>query len=207
MKPTKMKSSGELEEYIAELKEQLKQAKLDKREALAREQKQAREWRTDLAHTLGETVLTVTGCDWTRLDLEALREWLLDHAGEMQTLLVGPDRTPEEAHDALIAFRRGQAAEAKQETQQAEVDAPQEDAPAAGPTEPENNTEASATDAGGTAIPTTDSVTADGNDNETQDTPWTAGGVMAAPAGVELSLNTRGTKPTGAKASVGFDPF
>ena len=35
MKPTKMKSSGELEEYIAELKEQLKQAKLDKREALA----------------------------------------------------------------------------------------------------------------------------------------------------------------------------
>ena len=43
MKPTKMKSSGELEEYIAELKEQLKQAKLDKREALAREQKQARE--------------------------------------------------------------------------------------------------------------------------------------------------------------------
>ena len=115
MKPTKMKSSGELEEYIAELKEQLKQAKLDKREALAREQKQAREWRTDLAHTLGETVLTVTGCDWTRLDLEALREWLVDHAGEMQTLLVGPERTPEEAHDALIAFRRGQAAEAKQE--------------------------------------------------------------------------------------------
>ena len=173
MKPTKMKSSGELEEYIAELKEQLKQAKLDKREALAREQKQAREWRTDLAHTLGETVLTVTGCDWTRLDLEALREWLLDHAGEMQALLVGPERTPEEAHDALIAFRRGQAAEAKQETQQAEVDAPQEDAPAAGPTEPENNTEASATDAGGTAIPTTDSVTAEGDDNETQDTPWT----------------------------------
>ena len=74
MKPTKMKSSGELEEYIAELKEQLKQAKLDKREALAREQKQAREWRTDLAHTLGETVLTVTGCDWTRLDLEALED-------------------------------------------------------------------------------------------------------------------------------------
>ena len=94
MKPTKMKSSGELEEYIAELKEQLKQAKLDKREALAREQKQAREWRTDLAHALGETVLTVTGCDWTRLDLEALREWLLDHAGEMQALLVGPERTP-----------------------------------------------------------------------------------------------------------------
>ena len=176
MKPTKMKSSGELEEYIAELKEQLKQAKLDKREALAREQKQAREWRTDLAHALGETVLTVTGCDWTRLDLEALREWLVDHAGEMQTLLVGPERTPEEAHDALIAFRRGQAAEAKQETQQAEVDAPQEDAPAAGPTEPENNTEASATDAGGTAIPTTDSVTADGNDNETQDTPWSPQG-------------------------------
>lgn len=155
MKPTKMKSSGELEEYIAELKEQLKQAKLDKREALAREQKQAREWRTDLAHTLGETVLTVTGCDWTRLDLEALREWLLDHAGEMQTLLVGPDRTPEEAHDALIAFRRGQAAEAKQETQQAEV---------------------SATNDGGSDIPTTDSVTADGNDNETQDTPWSPQG-------------------------------
>lgn len=155
MKPTKMKSSGELEEYIAELKEQLKQAKLDKREALAREQKQAREWRTDLAHTLGETVLTVTGCDWTRLDLEALREWLLDHAGEMQTLLVGPERTPEEAHDALIAFRRGQAAEAKQETQQTEV---------------------SATNDGGSDIPTTDSVTADGNDNETQDTPWSPQG-------------------------------
>ena len=172
MKPTKMKSSGELEEYIAELKEQLKQAKLDKREALAREQKQAREWRTDLAHTLGETVLTVTGCDWTRLDPEALREWLVDHAGEMQTLLVGPERTPEEAHDALIAFRRGQAAEAKQETQQAEVDAPQEDAPAAGPTE----AEVSATNDGGSDIPTTDSVTADGNDNETQDTPWTPQG-------------------------------
>lgn len=172
MKPTKMKSSGELEEYIAELKEQLKQAKLDKREALAREQKQAREWRTDLAHALGETVLTVTGCDWTRLDLEALREWLLDHAGEMQTLLVGPERTPEEAHDALIAFRRGQAAEAKQETQQAEVDAPQEDAPAAGPTE----AEVSATNDGGSDIPTTDSVTADSDDNETQDTPWSPQG-------------------------------
>ena len=154
MKPTKMKSSGELEEYIAELKEQLKQAKLDKREALVREQKQAREWRTDLAHTLGETVLTVTGCDWTRLDLEALREWLVDHAGEM------------------IAFRRGQAAEAKQETQQAEVDAPQEDASAAGPTE----AEVSATNDGGSDIPTTDSVTADGNDNETQDTPWSPQG-------------------------------
>lgn len=155
MKPTKMKSSGELEEYIAELKEQLKQAKLDKREALAREQKQAREWRTDLAHALGETVLTVTGCDWTRLDLEALREWLVDHAGEMQTLLVGPERTPEEAHDALIAFRRGQAAEAKQETQQAEISATNDD---------------------GSDIPTTDSVTADGNDNETQDTPWSPQG-------------------------------
>ena len=172
MKPTKMKSSGELEEYIAELKEQLKQAKLDKREALAREQKQAREWRTDLAHTLGETVLTVTGCDWTRLDPEALREWLVDHAGEMQTLLVGPERTPEEAHDALIAFRRGQAAEAKQETQQAEVDAPQEDAPAAGPTE----AEVSATNDGGSDIPTTDSGAADGDDNETQDTPWSPQG-------------------------------
>ena len=160
MKPRKTKSSGELEQYIAELKEQIKQAQLDKREALAREQKQAREWRTDLAHTL------------TRLDLEALREWLLDHAGEMQTLLVGPDRTPEEAHDALIAFRRGQAAEAKQETQQAEVDAPQEDAPAAGPTE----AEVSATNDGGSDIPTTDSVTADGNDNETQDTPWSPQG-------------------------------
>ena len=122
----------------------------------------------------------------------------------MQTLLVGPDRTPEEAHDALIAFRRGQAAEAKQETQQAEVDAPQEDAPAAGPTE----AEVSATNDGGSDIPTTDSVTADGNDNETQDTPWSpSGGVMAAPAGVELSLNTRGTKPTGAKASVGLRSF
>ena len=112
-------------------------------------------------------MLTVTGCDWTRLDPEALREWLVDHAGEMQTLLVGPERTPEEAHDALIAFRRGQAAEAKQETQQAEVDAPQEDAPAA---------EVSATNDGGSDIPTTDSVTADGNDNETQDTPWSPQG-------------------------------
>lgn len=172
MKPRKTKSSGELEQYIAELKEQIKQAQLDKREALAREQKQAREWRTALTQEIGATLLTVTGCDWTRLDLDALREWLLDHAGEMQTLLVGPERTPEEAHDALIAFRRGQAAEAKQEMQQAEVDAPQEDAPAAGPTE----AEVSATNDGGSDIPTTDSVTADGNDNETQDTPWSPQG-------------------------------
>ena len=91
MKPRKTKSSGELEQYIAELKEQIKQAQLDKREALAREQKQAREWRTALTQEIGATLLTVTGCDWTRLDLDALREWLLDHAGEMQTLLVGPE--------------------------------------------------------------------------------------------------------------------
>lgn len=175
MKPTKTKSSGELEQYIAELKEQLKQAKLDKREALAREQKQAREWRTDLTHTLGETVLTVTGCDWTQFDLEALREWLLDHAVEMQALLVGPERTPEEAHDVLLAFRRGQAAEAKQETQQAEVDVPQEETPAAGPTETENNAEASVTD-DAVPAPAMESMTADGNDNETQDTPWSPQG-------------------------------
>lgn len=171
MKPTKMKSSGELEQYIAELKEQVKQAQLAKREALAREQKQAREWRTALTQEIGATLLTVAGCDWTRLDLDAMREWLLDHVGEMQTLLVGPERTPEEAHDALLAFRRGQAAEAKQETQQTE--SPQEDAPATEPPEAEDSEE---TDSEGSDIPATDSVTADGDDNETQDTPWSPQG-------------------------------
>lgn len=177
MKPTKMKSSGELEEYIAELKEQLKQAKLDKREALAREQKQAREWRTALTQEIGATLLTVTGCDWTRLDLDALREWLLDHAGEMQTLLVGPERTPEEAHDALLAFRHGRAAESKQETQQTDTDAPQENTPATEPEGPENNVEDSApSDSDNPDIPGTDSGAADGDDNETQDTPWSPQG-------------------------------
>lgn len=176
MKPRKTKSSGELEQYIAELKEQIKQAQLDKREALAREQKQAREWRTALTQEIGATLLTVAGCDWTRFDLDALREWLLDHAGEMQTLLVGPDRTPEEAHDALLAFRRGLAAEAKQEAQQTDTDAPQEDTPDAKPSETEDGVETAPTDSEGSDIPDTDSVAADGEDNETQDTPWSPQG-------------------------------
>lgn len=171
MKPTKLKTSGELEQYIAELKEQIKQAKLDKREALAREQKQAREWRTALTQEAGATLLTVAGCDWTRFDLDAMREWLLDHAGEMQTLLVGPERTPEEAHDALLAFRRGQASEAKHDPQHAEPDTPQEDTPVAEPTEAET----SVMDAGGSVISTMDSITVDDN-NETQDTPWSPQG-------------------------------
>ena len=176
MKPRKTKSSGELEQYIAELKEQIKQAQLDKREALAREQKQAREWRTALTQEIGATLLTVAGCDWTRFDLDALREWLLDHAGEMQTLLVGPERTPEEAHDALLAFRRGLAAEAKQEAQQTDTDAPQEDTPDAKPSETEDGVETAPTDSEGSDIPDTDSVAADGEDNETQDTPWSPQG-------------------------------
>ena len=175
MKPRKTKSSGELEQYIAELKEQIKQAQLDKREALAREQKQAREWRTALTQEIGATLLTVTGCDWTRLDLNAMREWLLDHAGEMQTLLVGPERTPEEAHDALLTFRRGRAAEAKQDSQQTDTEVPQEDTPA---TEPNGTADGGGTpsDSDDTDIPTTDSVAADGEDNETQDTPWSPQG-------------------------------
>lgn len=176
MKPRKTKSSGELEQYIAELKEQIKQAQLDKREALAREQKQAREWRTALTQEIGATLLTVAGCDWTRFGLDAMREWLLDHAGEMQTLLVGPERTPEEAHDALLAFRRGLAAEAKQEAQQTDTDAPQEDTPDAEPSETEDGVETAPTDSEGSDIPDTDSVTADGDGNETQDTPWSPQG-------------------------------
>lgn len=176
MKPRKTKSSGELEQYIAELKEQIKQAQLDKREALAREQKQAREWRTALTQEIGATLLTVTGCDWTRLDLDALREWLLDHAVSMQTLLVGPERTPEEAHDALLAFRRGLAAEAKQDAQQTDTDAPQEDTPATEPNGTEDSGDSAPSDSDGPAIPDTDSVTVDGDDNETQDTPWTPQG-------------------------------
>lgn len=166
MKPTKMKSSGELEQYIAELKEQVKQAQLAKREALAREQKQAREWRTALTQEIGATLLTVAGCDWTRLDLDAMREWLVDHAGEMQALLDGPERSPEEAHNALLAFRRGRAADAKQDSHQTDTDAPQEDTPAAEQAEATDNADA----------PATDSLMADSNDNETQDTPWTPQG-------------------------------
>lgn len=170
MKPTKLKSSSELEQYIAELKEQIKQAKLDKREALAREQKQAREWRGDLTQEVGKTVLAVIGCDWTRLDLDALREWLADHAGQMHTLVTAPERSPEEAHDALIAFRRGRAVDAKQEARQANP--PQEEKTDAEPSMAGTGEVSGTTDVGGSDIPAMDAE----GDGETQDTPWTPQG-------------------------------
>lgn len=165
MKPRKPKSSDELEQYIAELQEQVRQAKLDKKEALAREREQARKWRSDLLREIGGTLLSVVGCDWTLLDLGALREWLLNHAGEMQTLTVASERTPEEAHDALLSFRHGLAADTKDAAQ--EIDSPQEEPKAADPTDrPDDTTGAEVADGPSVAE----------ESDDFQNTPWTPQG-------------------------------
>lgn len=161
----RLKSSDDWELHIAELKEQLKQAKLQKKEAENREREQAREWRAELVRTLGESILTVVGCDWTRFDPDALRMWLLEHSEEMREQFIGPERTPAEAHDDLIAFRRGPVSDTAEPNTAPTEAAPE---PSESIVEPEND------NAGSEAVgdfPTMATPTPD-DSGEMQDSEW-----------------------------------
>ena len=100
-----MATIEDMDRRIAEAKERLAQFEAKKRAMLAKEREQARKWRGALLATVGETVLTAAGCDWTRLDLNALRSWLVAHSDEAHSQLVGQERTPAQAKAALDDFK------------------------------------------------------------------------------------------------------
>lgn len=111
-----MATIEDMDRRIAEAKERLAQFEAKRRAMLAKEREQARKWRAALLATVGETVLTAAGCDWTRLDLDALRSWLVAHSDEAHARLVGQERTPAQAKAALDDFKatRSRKAEAEQ---------------------------------------------------------------------------------------------
>lgn len=90
------KRLGAAEEQVARYKSRLRAME-------AKEREQTRKWRGELLEAAGEAVVTAAGCDWTRLDIEALRAWLASHSDEARATLAGPERSPAEVHAALAA--------------------------------------------------------------------------------------------------------
>ena len=132
-----MATIEDMDRRIAEAKERLAQYEARKRAMLAKEREQARKWRTALLATVGETVLVAAGCDWTRLDLDALRSWLVSHADEAHAQLVGQERTPAQAKAALDDFKATRAR--KEEENQTEEQNVQPDTTGDGQWHPEES--------------------------------------------------------------------
>lgn len=96
----------DLDAKIEAKRREIAQMEDRRRKLVAKNREQERKWAAALMAEAGRRVVEATGCDWSRLDLGALSLFLAEHAEEASALLVTPERTPAEAHEALLALTR-----------------------------------------------------------------------------------------------------
>lgn len=96
----------DLDARIEAKRREIAQMEDRRRKLVAKNREQERKWCAAVCAEAGRRVVEATGCDWSRLDLEALSQFLAEHAEEASALLVTPERTPAEAHEALLALTR-----------------------------------------------------------------------------------------------------
>lgn len=65
-----------------------------RRKLVAKNREQERKWCAAVCAEAGRRVVEATGCDWSRLDLEALSQFLAEHSEEVSALLVTPEPHP-----------------------------------------------------------------------------------------------------------------
>lgn len=106
---TPIPTVAEIDGRLAEARRRIAQLEEQRRAALARERAQARKWKAAAMSAAGEAVLAAAGCDWTQLDLDALKSWFEENAGEVKARLVTDERTPAEAKKSLDGFKRRKA--------------------------------------------------------------------------------------------------
>lgn len=96
-----MATITELDAKIEEKRRQIERYQARKRALVAKERAQQRKWRASVLEGIGRSVLDAAGCEWSRVDLEALRLWLAAHADELQSQVVLAESSPRDAKERL----------------------------------------------------------------------------------------------------------
>lgn len=115
-----MPTTVEIDARIEELERQKAQLKEQRRAAAAREREQARKWKSATFATVGEIVQKAIGTDWTGIDLSGLATFLNDNREALSVYATASERTPQEAKEALDAFRKAERGAKRQEAEPVE---------------------------------------------------------------------------------------
>lgn len=115
-----MPTTVEIDARIEELERQKAQLKEQRRAAAAREREQARKWKSATFATVGEIVQKAIGTDWTGIDLSGLASFLNDNREALSVYATASERTPQEAKEALDAFRKAEREAKRQEAEPVE---------------------------------------------------------------------------------------
>lgn len=92
---------AESDKKIAKYKALIAKEEEHKRAISVKKREQCRKWRAQVVTAIGEVVIEAVGCDWTRVDISAIKNWLDGFSNDELSNFVCYERSPKEAKEAL----------------------------------------------------------------------------------------------------------